>query len=468
MPASWEHGMKWLARALAAAVAHLLQRLTPSAWLGATAWVLLGWTLVRLGFWLLLEWPARRGWWREPPKILRDLGQLLAGSALTLVILHRQAGVNLVGLVTTSAVLTAVLGLAAQQTLKDLFAGISLQLDPPFQLGDWVDLGDISGVVESLTLMNTRLRNLEGARIAVPNATVVQTGLKGFRQHDPVGTRLSFGLDYALPPDQAMALINTVLADHPLVLSSPAPQVWLQDYGDSALVYELLIWHHDARLGVRNQLRSDLLAQLWYALARDGWSIPFPVRDIQPRRARRDRADPAQLSPRRCASLLSGNPLFAELDPPQLEALAEGCRVLRFGPGEAVIRQGDTGDSLYQVVEGRLTVLVASPGSPGRTVAELRQGDVFGELGLFAGEPRSATVRALEACVLLEVRRRQLTPLLAAQPGLVERFGELIEQRSSATREATRAGPGPPVQGGGLAARIRLFLHQVRDGVKLG
>lgn len=123
--------MKWLGLLLTAALLAMLQAWIPLAWLRTTAWLALAWLLVRLSAWLLLQWPAQQGWWPEPPKILRDLGQLLVGGALTLVILQQQAGVNLVGLVTTSAVLTAVLGLAAQQTLKDLFAGISLQLDLP-------------------------------------------------------------------------------------------------------------------------------------------------------------------------------------------------------------------------------------------------------------------------------------------------------------------------------------------------
>ena len=370
---------------------------------------------------------------------------------------------NLVGLVTTSAVLTAVLGLAAQQTLKDLFAGISLQLDPPFRLGDWVDLGEISGVVESLTLMNTRLRNLEGARIAVPNATVVQTGLRRFRQDDPVGTRLRLGLDYALPPDQAMALIHAVVADHPRVLRDPAPRIWLLDYGDSCLVYELLLWHHDARLGVRNQLCSDVRSQLWYALAREGWSIPFPVRDIQPRRSRRDRADPSLLGAARCAALLASHPLFADLEPAQLEVLAAACRVQRFGPGEAVLRQGDTGDALYQVVEGQLAVLLTVADQPEQVVAQLAAGDVFGEMGLFAAEPRSATVRSLEACVLLELRRHDLAPLLAGDPALADRFAGLIQARRAATQELVQQGEREREGNGssGLAARIRQLLLQV-------
>jgi len=456
--------MKWPLVVLAATVLAGLQAVLPQPWLRAAAWLLAAWLLVRLGCWLLLQWPARRGWWSEPPKILRDLVQLLVGGALSLVILQQQAGVNLVGLVTTSAVLTAVLGLAAQQTLKDLFAGITLQLDPPFQLGDWVDLGTISGVVESLTLMNTRLRNMEGARIAVPNATVVQTGLRRFRQNDPVGTCLQLGLDYALPPDQAIALIERVLAAHPRVLQEPAPRIWLQDYGDSCLVYQLLLWHRDARLGMRNQICSEVRSQLWYALAREGWMIPFPVRDIQPRRVQRDRSDPDLLGTEQCADLLGRNPLFAELAPAQLAVLAAGSRVVRFGVGETVLRQGEQGDTLYQVVEGRLAVELEGSGELPRQLDELVASAVFGEMGLFAGAPRSATVRALEACLLLEVHRRDLTPLLEAEPALVDRFAALIEERRAASQQQTTSRNEPNEPSGGLASRIRQLLLHVGGG----
>ena len=458
--------MKWLGLLLTAGLLAVLQAWIPLPWLRTTVLLAVAWLVVRLGGWLVLQLPAQQGWLPEPPKILRDLAQLLVGGALTLVILQHQAGVNLVGLVATSAVLTAVLGLAAQQTLKDLFAGISLQLDPPFQLGDWVDLGEISGVVESLTLMNTRLRNVEGARIAVPNATVVQTGLRGFRPEDPVGTRLQLGLDYALAPDQAIAMIKRVLANHPQVLGEPAPRIWLQDYGDSCLVYELLIWHRDARMAIRNQIRSEVRSQLWYALARDGWSIPFPVRDIQPRRVRQDRQDASLLSTGDCARLLAQNPLFVHLTPEQLATLAASCRVLRFGAGESVLRQGELGESLYQVVEGQLTVEQEGPGQQRSALATLAVTDVFGEMGLFAAEPRSATVRAFEACLLLEVSRQDLAPLLDEDPALVDRFAALIAQRRAATQQHTSSREQPNELSGGLASRIRQLLLQVGGGAE--
>ena len=100
--------------------------------------------------------PSELGLWKPIPKILRDLLSLAIATAITLVVIHRDFQVNLVGLAATSAVITAVIGLAAQETLKNLFAGISLQVDSPFEEGDWVDLGFTRGIATSLRLMSTR------------------------------------------------------------------------------------------------------------------------------------------------------------------------------------------------------------------------------------------------------------------------------------------------------------------------
>lgn len=287
-------------------------------------------------------------------------------------------------------------------------------------------------------------------------------GCGGFARTIPVGTCLQLGLDYALPPDQAIALIERVLAAHPRVLQEPVPRIWLQNYGDSCLVYQLLLWHPDARLGMRNQICSEVRSQLWSALAREGWTIPFPVRDIQPRRVQRNRSDPALLGTEQCADLLGRNPLFAELAPAQLAVLAAGSRVVRFGVGETVLRQEELGDSLCQVVEVWLAVEVESSDAVPRRVAELGPGEVLGEMGMFAGEPRSATVRVQEASLLLEVHRRDLAPLLDGEPALVDRFAALITERRAARDEYRPAGPtGGPARGGlGLAARIRQLLLQ--------
>ncbi|MFU8885832.1 MAG: cyclic nucleotide-binding domain-containing protein [Cyanobacteriota bacterium] len=463
--------MKWKALLLAAITLELVGRLLPESWGNgeAASWLTTGarvlsiWVVVRLASWLLLEWPATRRWWQAPPKILRDLGQTLVATLLSLTILQQQANVNLVGLVTTSAVLAAVVGLAAQETLKDLFAGISLQLDPPFHQGDWVAVGETAGVVDSLTLMNTRLRNLEGARIAIPNATVVQTALRSYRSTDPVALRFSIGLDYAMPPQQAIQLVLGVLEGQPGVLKTPPSEVWVKSYGDSAVVYEVLLWHLDAGEGMRSRLRSGVLTQLWYALGRNGWSIPFPVRQVEPRRHRTDSTHPSRLTLDQRMGLLQGNPLFAQLEAQQIQALAKRCQVLRFAPGEVILRQGNRGDQLYQVISGRLEVWRQDGELPPQHLAVLGVGEVVGEMGLFTDAPRSATVRAQGECLVLEVERRDLAPLFEREPELVDQLAALIAKRRAELTAQQQGHTSEPATAG-LAQRIRQLFGLLRPG----
>ncbi|MBM5827421.1 MAG: mechanosensitive ion channel [Cyanobacteria bacterium M_surface_7_m2_040] len=426
---------------LLAAAAVVLQQLLPtqaiaSAWL---AWIRLAVDLLviyagllLLG-WLLLELPTRLWGWRGPSKILRDLLILLIGAAITVVVVQQRGQVNLVGLVTTSAVLTAVIGLAAQETLKDLFAGITLQLDPPFREGDWIDLGEVRGMVTQLTLMNTHLSAMDGGQIVLSNSTVAQETLRRFRPGQAVGTRLSVGLDYSLPPSEALALLRRVLNLHPGVLEAPAPQVWVGAYGASAINYEILAFQRELGDRAAFSLRSDLLEQIWYALERSGQSVPFPVMELR-RRSPHPHAsslDFSRAGAQERAELLALNPLLAPLSREQLQQLAPLTRCLRFASGEVIVREGDPGDALFQVVSGRVEVQKHNPGGEPLPVAQLSSGDVFGEMTVCLGELRNATVRATEQTVLLEVERSDLLPLIDSDPELLERIATLVSERRS-------------------------------------
>ncbi|MEA5423314.1 mechanosensitive ion channel family protein [Synechococcus sp. CCY9202] len=385
--------------------------------------------LIRLALWGCLQVPPALGWWPPVPKILRDLLLLLTAAAATVLVLRDYAGVNLVGLITTSAVLTAVVGLAAQETLKDLFAGITLQLDPPFREGDWIDLGEAKGTVVGLTLMNTHLMGLDRARVVVPNDTVSQAVLRRYKERDPVGNRFSLGLDYGLPPAQAQQLMLEVLQEHPRVLADPAPRIWVAEYGDSAIMYELMVWHLD--VGRRLDVRSDLLSQIWYALKRAGHSVPYPVRELRPKRPDRGTPPAEPLDSEARMALLTEHTLFSSLDADQREHLARESHCLRFGPGETVVREGDRGDTLFKIVFGSVEVLKSDGSTTCHRVATLGPGDVFGEMTLFTDAPRSASVRTTSETLLLEVERRDLQPLLEKDSVLLERIARMVQERQA-------------------------------------
>ena len=387
-------------------------------------------SLIRILTWGILQIPAELGWWKPTAKILRDLLTLAVITAVVMVVIHREFRVNLVGLAATSAVVTAVIGLAAQETLKNLFAGISLQVDSPFEEGDWVDLGTTTGVVTSLRLMTTRVRGLDGSITVVPNSRIAVEGLRRFKPQEPVGQMIELGLDYNLPPRQAIQLLQRILQHNRKVLRHPTPQVWVSSFADSSITYSLLTWQTTA-LELR-QLRSSVLEQIWYALHRIDQSIPYPVRDV------RTKPSPARLPSGEITmehkqTLLASTEIFGQLNGHQLEMLAGLASCETFAPGESVVRQGERGDSLYLVVRGTLEVFQANANSstkhPGRHVADLHTSDAFGEMALCTGEARSATVICKSECVLIEIERKHLLPLLEEQPDTLETMGSIMAAR---------------------------------------
>jgi len=242
---------------------------------------------------------------------------------------------------------------------------------------------------------------------------------------------IDLGLDYSLPPRQAIQLLQRTLRHNQKVLHQPLPRVWVADFDDSSITYRLLSWQASAP--EMSQLKSDLLEQVWYALHRIDQSIPYPVRDI------RTEPVPARLpssavSARQKKHLLSTTEIFSHLTDQQLETLAANASCQSFAPGETVVRQGEQGDSLFLVLSGSLDVFQASgtnpdASPPGQQVASLHSSDIFGEMALCTGEARSASVICNKECVLIEIERKDLLPLLEGHPEILETMGTIIATR---------------------------------------
>ena len=142
--------------------------------------------------------------------------------------------------------------------------------------------------------------------------------------------------------------------------------------------------------------------------------------------------DPALLVAQDKLSHLKNAWLFKGLDSQQLELLVANVRFVRFGPGEMIVNQGDEGSTLYQVIRGQVEVLVSSAGKPFVSVALVGEETILGEMSLLTNEPRSASLRAVGECMLLEVERRDLQPIFQADPELLEELAELVADRRAA------------------------------------
>ena len=148
------------------------------------------------------------------------------------------------------------------------------------------------------------------------------------------------------------------------------------------------------------------------------------------------------------------------------KVLAERARFLEYGPGQAVVRQGEIGDTLYLVARGEVAVRVQVDAGE-REVARLGRGALFGEMGVLTGEPRTATVVALGDAALLSVDRDAFERILSAEPDLARKLAETIARRRIALDAARAEQAAPAVEGeaSNLLDKIRdIFGFQKRTG----
>ena len=398
-------------------------------WIGVASAVILSWAVIRLTFSLLVELPLRFLKQIEIPNITRDFILLICYAILFFIVLRDRGDVNLAGLITTSAALTVVIGLAAQTTLGNFFSGLVLQMENPFSIGDWIAYGSYTGRVVGITWKSTRIKTRDDVLIYLPNNELSNGILINYsKPSQRVVCRLNIGIEYSAPPNKVSQVILDVVNQHPKVLSQPRPQVRLTSFDDFSINYEIRFWYenfiHDP------QIKADINNHLWYALRRNGINIPFPIRDVQHAHVERShrQRQREELSVQ-IKALLDKVHLLDPLSEESREKIAQEATIKEYGTGETIVRHGDAGESLYIIFDGACEVLMEKEGQRAKKMADINKGNFFGEMSLLTGEVRSATVKALEYAAVIRVGKTLFSSILASNPEVIEELGEIMAQR---------------------------------------
>ncbi|MCE9616033.1 MAG: mechanosensitive ion channel family protein [Lentisphaerae bacterium] len=403
--------------------------------------------------------------WRQTtpvPLVVRDIGRwLLNVAALVLVIRGYFPGVNLNVLAVSSLVVGYVVGNATQDTLGNLFAGLALNAERPFHIGDWVTVGGHTGRVVDTTWRATRLHTKAEDHIVIPNSSIAKEPILNFSRPTRChGCYATIGVSYETPPNLAREAIQSVLRAIPEVLEQPAPSIYLSAYADSAITFTIKYFIADyARL---DPVQSLVMDRLWYAFKRAGVGIPFPIRDVRMRDATADDARLASAAQTSIRQLLGRVDLLGTLKPEDLARLAGDVQSVPYALGETLFRQGDAGDTFCLVSSGRVAVIVRGADGRDVPVAELGPGSFFGEMSLLTGEPRSATIRAEVDTVVLVVAKSAFAELLQGDPGLAVRLAAVLEKRQADSQAKLAASPAgavaPAVTREPVLNRIRRFF----------
>lgn len=351
----------------------------------------------------------------------------------------------------TSAVGAAVVGFALQDTLGNAISGLAIQIDRPFRVGHWITVGQFEGLVAEITWRATKLRTKSGNLVIVPNNIVAKEAINNYSVPD-VPTRLSFevGASYSTPPNVTKDAVLAALRQSSRVLTTPAPDVLLCDFGGSALTYRVRFWVNDFSKDER--VKDEVRTFIYYEFRRRNIEIPFPIqvqytRDEAQMGVTPDRVD-------RITGLVAAVPVFAGLPPEAHRALAAGAVSHDYAAGEAVVREGDAAGSMFVVERGRADVRIAD----GRVVATIEPGGYFGEMSLLAGAPRNATVTAAADCQLLEIRPDAFRLYVQANPQAVESMAAAAAKRSEELNAAKQSVQAPAESPASLLRKMKIFL----------
>jgi len=401
---------------------------------------------------------------RDVPKIFLDIiqtGLYLAVFVLVLIV----ADTGWREIMTGSAVLSVVLGLSLKDTLGNLFAGLAIQAQRPFEVGDWIQFDENPAHVGEVTEINwraTKVLTLDKVEVIIPNGTLGVGYIANWTKPKDFARRSVYvHAPYDVPPRRVHQIILSASAEAWGVLDEPAPSVVTHAFDERGVQYWVRFF--TTQLGQRDRVDGGVRDCIWYALNRAGITIPGPLMTVTVRQPSADGAagKPDDVIARRTEAL-RGLDIFGVLSPENLQKLAQLGQTRLYAPREIILRQGDTGDELFGILKGRVSVYAEQPGATRVTLAELGPGDFFGEGSLVTGEERTATVQAVDECELLAIGAPAFRQVLRASPDLAGRVRETVVRRRThrnmKVEDSALASEQEPVPTGGLFRMLQNLL----------
>jgi small-conductance mechanosensitive channel/CRP-like cAMP-binding protein len=419
-----------------------------SLWLHAVAgiWWLLGARVLVTIMSIALNYNRQ---WREA-RLFPDLTAAAIYTAAVLVVLISVLALPIGGLLATSGVLAIVLGLALQNTLADVFAGIAFGIEAPFNVGDRISLGDkTEGTVVQMNWRSIRILT-DGDDVAiVPNSVVAKSEI--VNRSFPTRVRSAF-IELSCPatsnPERVIDTLQQATLLCPPILPVPVASAVLTRLGSKESRYRVTFSVSDTQhlSTTKDLLFRHAMRQLYYS----GLYFPRGAQDIPMPDEGTSRPAHAVLP------LLQDMILFEALETEQLAELATHVTPRSLEPGELLFAQGGTEATLFIVVSGILQISQDTQFSGQQTVGFIGAGDYVGEVSLLTGAPYAATATARTPCKLYGLDCNVIKRLLTTNADLYAEFDR------SARRGLAILNRGVAVRASDENGRQSL-LHRIRE-----
>ncbi|WP_448526182.1 mechanosensitive ion channel domain-containing protein [Parathermosynechococcus lividus] len=359
-----------------------------------------------------------------------------AGGALGYIVVLQAVGINLDSLAVIIGGLGVGIGFGLQDVTRNLISGLTLLIERKVRVGDFVEIENISGYVQEVSMRATVIQTFNGSNVVVPNTYLADSPVLNWYYETHRGRiDIPIGVAYGTDPVLVTEVLLNIAYSEPEVLSQPAPKVIFREFGDSALNFELWVWT-DA-IERRIFIKSSLNFKIDYYFRQHNISIPFPQRDLWihnlPPKECQPETEPAQpvaLAPvtPSLKHLLKQVSYFSCMNDLQLRFLIEAGYRKHLQANEILFEAQEFTTNFYIVLKGQMAAVYEHDGEL-KQMLTFNVGDHFGELPLMLGVACPTTMMATTDTVLFVLPREGFEQLLTQHPYLADDIAVAIAQR---------------------------------------
>ena len=363
--------------------------------------------------------------------------------ALGVIAAIQSIGFNLASLAVVAGGLGVGIGFGIQDLTTNFVSGLTLLLDRPVKVGDFVELEGLMGIVKKISIRSTIIKTNDDSSVIVPNSNMISNKIVNWSYENPLlCLRISIDVaDNSNPLLVTETLLNIAYAEAG-VLYEPNPKVLFVEFGDDCFKFELLVWTD--RPTEREVIKSSLNFAIEYNFRQQGIDFPFNDREVylknpevllslfKEKESLNEMTESSsennpkmpisieaikKRSPLSC--LLREVTYFENLTDLELRQLIEVGYRQRLRSEEFLFHENDPGDAFYLILSGSVEVFVEAID---KHLNNLGTGQFLGELSLMLGIPRTASVRALEETILFAINKEGFQKVLTERPDLSEQI----------------------------------------------
>ncbi len=347
----------------------------------------------------------------------------------------------------------AAIALSLQSSLSDLIKGIFVNIERPFAINDWITVDDKTGYVENITWRSTRIRTFQNTEVIIPNEIVADSILTNWSKQDKEKMSEGFHIFNKLyfhpshdPENISKLLYNALKKAKPVDGREQLNLQWVRFIGANEFGLEFVVAFDCTKRILKNSMQDSVMMEIHKTLRHAGVQMSAGklygkleedtgLHALDTHRSREDfeKRQVSEFNPYnesvKNRVLLQKIPIFMSLNSEDLDEIAENAERLHFEKDDYIIKQNDSGDSLYVINDGVVSVYLDNENKDKVFLAKLGVGDFVGEGSLLTGEPRSANVIAETPCIVIKVSKDIIKDIFSKNPNVYDYVANILAQR---------------------------------------